>query len=165
YRGPDPALSTTRVGSPFRGRICTSACYNGPLRPICYIMSEVPNLSAVLRLFPGQNILVIGDVILDRYWWGEASRLSPEAPVPVVRKQRSTVRPGGAANTAANLAALGATPYLVGSVGTDRESTELQGAGLYFGGVGIAAEVVHTNYPAFGKLGPIIAIMVVGLSF
>jgi D-beta-D-heptose 7-phosphate kinase/D-beta-D-heptose 1-phosphate adenosyltransferase len=91
-------------------------------------MSEVPNLSAVLRRFPGQNILVIGDVILDRYWWGEASRLSPEAPVPVVRKQRSTVRPGGAANTAANLAALGATPYLVGSVGTDRESTELQGA-------------------------------------
>ena len=76
---------------------------------------------------------MIGDVILDRYWWGEASRLSPEAPVPVVRKQRSTVRPGGAANTAANLAALGATPYLVGSVGTDRESTELQGALLECG--------------------------------
>jgi len=76
---------------------------------------------------------VIGDVILDRYWWGEASRLSPEAPVPVVRKQRSTVRPGGAANTAANLAALGATPYLVGLVGTDRESVELRGALLECG--------------------------------
>ena len=86
------------------------------------------NLSAVLRHFPGQNILTIGDVILDRYWWGEASRLSPEAPVPVVRKQRSTVRPGGAANTAANLAALGASPHLVGVVGTDREAMELQGA-------------------------------------
>jgi D-beta-D-heptose 7-phosphate kinase/D-beta-D-heptose 1-phosphate adenosyltransferase len=70
----------------------------------------------------------MGDVILDRYWWGEASRLSPEAPVPVVRKQRSTVRPGGAANTAANLAALGATPYLIGLLGTDRESVELRGA-------------------------------------
>jgi D-beta-D-heptose 7-phosphate kinase/D-beta-D-heptose 1-phosphate adenosyltransferase len=88
----------------------------------------VPNLSSVLRHFSGQRILVIGDVILDRYWWGEASRLSPEAPVPVVRKQRATVRPGGAANTAANLAALGATPLLVGLVGTDRESVELEGA-------------------------------------
>jgi D-beta-D-heptose 7-phosphate kinase/D-beta-D-heptose 1-phosphate adenosyltransferase len=76
---------------------------------------------------------VIGDVILDRYWWGEASRLSPEAPVPVVRKQRATVRPGGAANTAANLAALGATPYLIGLVGTDRESEELRGALLECG--------------------------------
>jgi rfaE bifunctional protein kinase chain/domain len=93
----------------------------------------VRNVSAVLRHFPGQKILVIGDVILDRYWWGEASRLSPEAPVPVVRKQRSSVRPGGAANTAANLAALGATPYLVGLVGTDRESVELRGALLECG--------------------------------
>jgi rfaE bifunctional protein kinase chain/domain len=91
-------------------------------------LGDVPNLSAVLRHFPGQRILVIGDVILDRYWWGGASRLSPEAPVPVVRKQRATVRPGGAANTAANLAALGATPLLVGLVGSDRESVELQGA-------------------------------------
>lgn len=88
----------------------------------------MPNLSAVLQHFPGQRILVLGDVILDRYWWGEASRLSPEAPVPVVRKQRSTVRPGGAANTAANLAALGASPQLVGLVGTDREAAELQAA-------------------------------------
>ena len=91
------------------------------------------NLSAVLRHFPGQTILTIGDVILDRYWWGEASRLSPEAPVPVVRKQGSTVRPGGAANTAANLAALGATPLLVGLVGTDREAVELRGALLECG--------------------------------
>jgi D-beta-D-heptose 7-phosphate kinase/D-beta-D-heptose 1-phosphate adenosyltransferase len=91
-------------------------------------LGDVPDLSSVLRHFPGQRILVIGDVILDRYWWGEASRLSPEAPVPVVRKQRASVRPGGAANTAANLAALGATPLLVGLVGTDRESEELRGA-------------------------------------
>jgi D-beta-D-heptose 7-phosphate kinase/D-beta-D-heptose 1-phosphate adenosyltransferase len=88
----------------------------------------VPTFSDVLRHFPGQRILVIGDLILDRYWWGEASRLSPEAPVPVVRKQRATVRPGGAANTAANLATLGAVPHLVGLVGNDREATELAGA-------------------------------------
>ena len=93
----------------------------------------MPNLPAVLRHFPGQRIVTIGDVILDRYWWGEASRLSPEAPVPVVRKQRSTVRPGGAANTAANLAALGATADLIGLVGIDREAGELREALLECG--------------------------------
>ena len=91
-------------------------------------LGQVSDLSAVLRRFPGRRILVIGDVILDRYWWGEASRLSPEAPVPVVRKQSATVRPGGAANTAANLAALGATPLLVGLVGQDPAATELYAA-------------------------------------
>ena len=47
----------------------------------------------VLQRFPGLRILVAGDVILDRYWWGQASRLSPEAPVPVVCKRRATVVP------------------------------------------------------------------------
>ena len=91
-------------------------------------LGQVPNLSAVLQHFPGQKILVVGDVILDRYWWGEASRLSPEAPVPVVRKQRCTVRPGGAANTASNLAALRAAPMLIGLTGNDAEAAELQTA-------------------------------------
>ena len=110
----------------------------------------MPNLSAVLRRFPGQSILVIGDVILDRYWWGEASRLSPEAPVPVVRKQRSTVRPGGAANTAANLAALGATPHLIGLVGTDRESAELQTA-LLESGVAVDFLIAENARPTTTK--------------
>ena len=91
-------------------------------------MKQWEDLAAALRRFPGQQILVLGDVILDRYWWGEASRLSPEAPVPVVRKRRCTLRPGGAANTAANLAALGATPCLVGLVGMDREAGQLRDA-------------------------------------
>ena len=47
--------------------------------------------SALLARFPGQRLLVLGDVILDRYWWGEASRLSPEAPVPVVQIGRAHV--------------------------------------------------------------------------
>jgi rfaE bifunctional protein kinase chain/domain len=110
----------------------------------------VPNLTAVLRRFPGQKILIIGDVILDRYWWGEASRLSPEAPVPVVRKQRATVRPGGAANTAANLAALGATPLLIGLVGTDREAVELQGA-LLECGVAVDSLISETARPTTTK--------------
>jgi D-beta-D-heptose 7-phosphate kinase / D-beta-D-heptose 1-phosphate adenosyltransferase len=88
-------------------------------------MTKMGDLSAVLRRFPGQRILVLGDVMLDRYWWGDASRLSPEAPVPVVRKQRSTVRPGGAANTAANLTALGAAASLIGITGVDGDAGEL----------------------------------------
>ncbi|MCX8017414.1 MAG: hypothetical protein N2690_05890, partial [Rhodocyclaceae bacterium] len=54
------------------------------------------------------RILVVGDVMLDRYWFGEVSRISPEAPVPVVKIERSEERPGGAANVARNVAALGA---------------------------------------------------------
>jgi D-beta-D-heptose 7-phosphate kinase/D-beta-D-heptose 1-phosphate adenosyltransferase len=87
-------------------------------------MSELLEL---LDRFAGQRMLVLGDVILDRYWWGESHRLSPEAPVPIVRKQRSTVRPGGAANTAANLVSLGASADVCGVVGADDVGRELRG--------------------------------------
>lgn len=83
---------------------------------------------AVLGRFAGLRVAVAGDVILDRYWWGQASRLSPEAPVPVVRKSRATCVPGGAANTAANLRALGARVDLFGVVGVDPEAAELRAA-------------------------------------
>jgi rfaE bifunctional protein kinase chain/domain len=73
----------------------------------------------ILQKFSKLNILVIGDVILDRYWWGDVSRISPEAPVPVVRLKNTTLAAGGAANVAANIAGLGATPILVGIVGDD----------------------------------------------
>jgi len=85
-------------------------------------------LPDILKKFPGQRILVLGDVILDWYWWGQASRLSPEAPVPVVRKQRTTLQPGGAGNTAANLAALGARVSLFGVTGLDGHARELEAA-------------------------------------
>ena len=85
-------------------------------------------LADILKKFPGQRILVLGDVILDWYWWGQASRLSPEAPVPVVRKQRTTLQPGGAGNTAANLAALGARVSLFGVTGQDSHGDELRAA-------------------------------------
>ena len=84
------------------------------------------DLAGILSRFPGQRILVLGDVILDWYWWGQASRLSPEAPVPVVRKQRTTLQPGGAGNTAANLAALGARVGLFGVTGQDPQAEELR---------------------------------------
>jgi rfaE bifunctional protein kinase chain/domain len=90
-------------------------------------------LADILKKFPGQRILVLGDVILDWYWWGQASRLSPEAPVPVVRKQRTTLQPGGAGNTAANLAALGARVSLFGVTGTDSHADELRAALTAYG--------------------------------
>lgn len=74
------------------------------------------------RKFSGVNVLIVGDVMLDRYWWGSVSRISPEAPVPVVNLDRTSLVAGGAANVAANIAGLGATPYLVGAVGEDAEA-------------------------------------------
>ena len=73
-----------------------------------------------------KNILVIGDVMLDKYVWGDASRLSPEAPVPVVRVGRETAVAGGAANVAINLAALGAKAELFARVGEDADGRRLR---------------------------------------
>jgi len=69
--------------------------------------------------FKRVNALVIGDVMLDRYLWGRVSRISPEAPVPVVKVESRTYRLGGAANVAANLAALGCRVRLLGTKGAD----------------------------------------------
>ena len=63
--------------------------------------------------FRRARVLVVGDVMLDRYWFGEVNRISPEAPVPVVRVARSDERLGGAANVARNVAALGAQAVLM----------------------------------------------------
>lgn len=72
------------------------------------------------------RIFVIGDVMLDSYIWGKAERLSPEAPVPVVQVEKKESRPGGAANVAFNLRALGVNTYLFGLVGKDHAATELK---------------------------------------
>jgi rfaE bifunctional protein kinase chain/domain len=71
------------------------------------------------------RILVVGDVMLDRYWFGEVSRISPEAPVPVVKVERTEERPGGAANVARNIAALGAQAALLSVVGADEAGQSL----------------------------------------
>ena len=71
------------------------------------------------------RVLVVGDVMLDRYWFGEVSRISPEAPVPVVRVERTEERPGGAANVARNAAALGAGTGLLSVVGGDEAGDTL----------------------------------------
>jgi D-beta-D-heptose 7-phosphate kinase/D-beta-D-heptose 1-phosphate adenosyltransferase len=76
--------------------------------------------------FDKGNVLVIGDVMLDRYWHGPASRLSPEAPVPVVKVAQIEDRPGGAANVALNLAALGSGALISGATGDDDAADSLQ---------------------------------------
>ncbi|MDW8469564.1 MAG: D-glycero-beta-D-manno-heptose-7-phosphate kinase [Burkholderiales bacterium] len=72
------------------------------------------------------RVLVVGDVMLDRYWHGEATRISPEAPVPVVLFTREETRAGGAANVAANCAALGARTTLLSVIGDDAEGERLR---------------------------------------
>ena len=69
--------------------------------------------------FSDARVLVAGDVMLDRYWHGDTSRISPEAPVPVVKITQDETRPGGAGNVAVNITALGAQATLIGLVGAD----------------------------------------------
>ena len=83
------------------------------------------------------RLLVVGDVMLDRYWFGEASRISPEAPVPVVLFKSERASAGGAANVARNCAALGARTRLVSVVGDDAEGAALQNI-LQQDGVGVS---------------------------
>ena len=71
------------------------------------------------------RVLVVGDVMLDRYWFGDVERISPEAPVPVVKIARTEERPGGAANVARNAAALGAQATLLSVVGDDEPGAAL----------------------------------------
>lgn len=78
--------------------------------------------------FSTGRLLVAGDVMLDRYWYGPTSRISPEAPVPVVRIEREDARAGGAANVALNIAALGARVRLLGVVGRDESAQRLRQA-------------------------------------
>ena len=78
-----------------------------------------------VRAFAGARVLCVGDVMLDRYVYGAVSRVSPEAPIPVCRVAHERAMPGGAANVARNLAALGAGIDLVGVVGTDAAGAQL----------------------------------------
>ena len=76
-------------------------------------------LLKIIEKFKDKKILVIGDIMLDKYIWGEVSRISPEAPVQVVSVLKETYAPGGAANVANNIAALGGKAYMAGIVGHD----------------------------------------------
>ncbi len=82
---------------------------------------ERRKLRNTVRGFSGKRVLVFGDVMVDRYFWGKVRRISPEAPVPVVEVERETLRLGGAANVAHNIRTLGGEPLLCGLAGHDPE--------------------------------------------
>ncbi|HJO02092.1 MAG TPA: D-glycero-beta-D-manno-heptose-7-phosphate kinase [Candidatus Woesearchaeota archaeon] len=83
------------------------------------------NLLKVVEQFKNKKILILGDVMLDKYIWGDVSRISPEAPVQIVNVTRESYVPGGAANVANNIAALSAKSFIVGVVGNDNTKKEL----------------------------------------
>jgi rfaE bifunctional protein kinase chain/domain len=88
-------------------------------------MTPFNSLGAIFDSFNQLTVLVVGDVMLDSYLWGKSTRLSPEAPVPIVNVVRKEKRLGGAANVALNVQALGATPLLCSVIGDDQDGADL----------------------------------------
>ncbi|HEY9136720.1 MAG TPA: D-glycero-beta-D-manno-heptose-7-phosphate kinase, partial [Terriglobus sp.] len=113
----------------------------------------LPELHKVLELledgFRRLHVLVVGDVMIDRYIVGDVERISPEAPVPVLRQGREYARPGGAANVAMNLAGLGLKATLAGFVGADAAGRELH---LLLSEVGVdASGLLDCGLPTIAK--------------
>ena len=96
-------------------------------------------LEALLAAFPTKRVLVIGDLMLDEFLWGKVSRISPEAPVPVVNVVSESYYPGGAANVARNLREFTPRTMVMGRVGGDRYGCQLlellAGGGIDTGGI------------------------------
>jgi D-glycero-beta-D-manno-heptose-7-phosphate kinase len=84
------------------------------------------DIDIIFKNFNTKKVLIIGDVMIDRYWYGKVNRISPEAPVPIVEFQQAEDRLGGAANVALNVKALGAIPYLFSILGTDTEGGDFK---------------------------------------
>lgn len=114
----------------------------------------IQDLRRITQLIEGEwrntHILVVGDVMLDRYIWGDVHRISPEAPVPIVRAMHRTEQPGGAANVAMNILGLGAKASLFGFVGQDSDGAALEDS-LRRAGVDTELTTVGTH-PTTSKL-------------
>ena len=111
----------------------------------------VPSQQSLARA----RILVVGDAMLDRYWFGDVERISPEAPVPIVRVRRTEERLGGAANVARNVTALGARAGVLAVIGTDEAGSQLT---ALISGAGIAPHVHRDS-----KIATTVKLRVVGL--
>ncbi|MFY8207830.1 MAG: D-glycero-beta-D-manno-heptose-7-phosphate kinase, partial [Caulobacter sp.] len=97
-------------------------------------------LAHLPRAFAGKTVLVLGDVMLDRFIYGAVDRISPEAPVPVIAVEKETAMLGGAGNVARNVAALGAKAVLIGLIGQDEAGAALRG--MIDAEAGLEAELV-----------------------
>ena len=115
---------------------------------------ENPRFSTWRTRVGRARLLIAGDVMLDRYWFGDVERISPEAPVPGVKIARSEERPGGAANVARNAAALGARTTLVSATGVDEASSMLEKL--------LAAENVHASFHRDGGFPTTVKLRVIG---
>lgn len=106
-------------------------------------------LLKILKQFNGKKVLVVGDLMLDKYIWGEVSRISPEAPVQVVHVTKETYAPGGASNVASNVAALKGKAYMAGIAGSDEAKNillrELEDIGVNTDGIMIDADKPTTQ--------------------
>ncbi len=107
-------------------------------------------LKAIISNFRDKKILVIGDLILDEFIWGKVSRISPEAPVPVVWVDNESFMPGGASNVANNINSLGGKAYIVGVVGNDERAGILKGE-LEHRGVNIDGIFTDSQRPTILK--------------
>lgn len=87
---------------------------------------DLKRMNKIVHDFSKKRILVLGDLMMDKYIWGDVSRISPEAPVPVVEVKKDTQCLGGAGNVSQNISSLGAPPLLVGVVGDDSEGEWIQ---------------------------------------
>ncbi|PRY16558.1 rfaE bifunctional protein kinase chain/domain [Pontibacter ummariensis] len=106
------------------------------------------SLKDLFRAFDELNVLVVGDVMIDSYLWGKSTRISPEAPVPIVNVLKREMRLGGAANVALNVQAMGAKPYLCSVIGDDKDGADylrlMQEKGLPTEGILQSTERVTT---------------------
>ncbi|HEV2859527.1 MAG TPA: PfkB family carbohydrate kinase [Pyrinomonadaceae bacterium] len=113
------------------------------------VTAEAEKLSALVRSFEGRRVLVLGDLVADQFLYGEIARVSREAPVLILRHERTETVPGGAANCVMNLATLGARASIVGAVGDDAAGRalleKLEGAGVDCGGVVVSKDVRTTT--------------------
>ena len=101
-------------------------------------------LEDIAERFGTARVLVLGDVMLDRFVYGDVGRISPEAPIPVLAIAREVAMPGGAANVARNVASLGGHAVLIGVAGEDRPGDEL--AALLAQSSGITAALVRSRH-------------------
>ncbi len=108
------------------------------------------NKKQIFEGFKKLNVLVIGDLMIDAYTWGKATRISPEAPVPVVNVSKREIRLGGAGNVVMNLVALGVKPFVASIVGDDEKGKELKSL-LVEQGVDISGILVDSSRPTTVK--------------
>src|SRR6476620_3703568 len=99
---------------------------------------KLERVGELLRIFPSKRILVIGDLMLDEFVWGRVSRISPEAPVPVVEVIRESYYPGGAANVARNVREFTPSVFVLGVLGKDTHAQKLREL-LVKNGIGLEA--------------------------